>query len=331
MKPDQKEELVSSSRPHRNPHFDDDLVVWRDEYSGRYAPPPREYAEQFELQWNLALQRTPGFDANPGANTEEEYIKDRVYAWTGNRPGSSNELFDGSAGVRVLDKPIPVALIQGKHCIDLGCGMGRWTRAMQMIGAESVVSVDLSQSALDSVSRFNKAVVRADVMTLPEEHPELVDRFDFANLWGVAMCTHDPRKAFLNAAATVKRGGALYLMVYAPEGMHNTSLVRWQRKHFRTLQSLEERLAYVKHVESRAWDPAYPLANNLLNIAVRCYHVLRGRQSDWLGTLDMLSPYYNWVIPLEVIDGWARKAGFHSYQVLNEGRRRVAYHVLFRK
>ena len=283
------------------------------------------------MQWSLALQHKQGFYAHPSSNTEEEYIKDRVYEWTGSRPGSKNEFFDGSGGNQVLDKPIPVALIQSKRCIDLACGMGRWTRAMQMIGAESVVSVDLSQSALDSVSRFNKAVVRADVMTLPEEHPELVDRFDFANLWGVAQCTHDPCKAFLNAAMTVKRGGALYLMVYAPEGMHNTSLVRWQRKQWRKLKSFEEQLAYVKHVASRAWDPTYSLADNLLNTAVRFYHALRGKQPDWLNVLDMLSPYYNWVIPLEVIDGWARKGGFHSYEVLNRGRHRVAYHVLFRK
>lgn len=326
-----EEDFLSALPRHRNPHFDDNLVVWQDEYSGRYAPPPREYAEQFELQWSLALQRTPGFEANPGANTGEEYIKDRVYAWTGNRPGSNNAFFDESAGVRALAKPIPVALIKGKKCIDLACGMGRWTRAMQMIGAESVVSVDLSQSALDNVSRFNKAVIRADLMTLPDEHPELVDRFDFTNLWGIVMCTHDPCKAFLNAAATVKRGGALFLMVYAPEGIHNTALVHLQRKHFRTLKSVEDRLAYAKHVASRAWDPAYSLADNLRNTAVRCYHRLQGKKLDWLGSLDMLSPYYNWVIPLDVIDGWSQKAGFRSYEVLNKRQNRVAYHVLFRK
>jgi 2-polyprenyl-3-methyl-5-hydroxy-6-metoxy-1,4-benzoquinol methylase len=93
-------------------------------------------------------------------------------------------------------------LIEGRDCIDVGCGMGRWTRVMQALGARSVLSVDLSDSALVSVSRFNPKVLRADIMTIPEQHPELVGQFDFANFWGVGMLTHDPRQAFMSGAST---------------------------------------------------------------------------------------------------------------------------------
>jgi SAM-dependent methyltransferase len=319
-----------------NPHFDHDLVVWRDEYSGRYMPPSSGYAQEFELQWKLALQRTPGYFANPGACTDDEYIKDRVLEWTGIRPDSPSQtgqhFHSKTMGVKRLDVPVPVELIRDKRCIDIGCGLGRWTRAMQMLGAAKVLSIDMSESALASVSAFNDWVERVDIMTIPQEHPEWVEQFDFANFWGVAMCTHDPKQAFMSAASTVTPGGALYLMVYSPEGMHNTSLVKTQRNIFHRLNSVEERMRFVQHVRDRRWDWRYSIVDNLVSQAVRVYHRLKGKQGATLvGVLDMLEPFYNWVIPLDVIEGWIEQAGFRSFQILNHGTRRVAYHVLATK
>ena len=57
-----------------------------------------------------------------------------------------------------------------------------------------------------SVAQFTPHVTRANIMAIPEEHPEWVGAFDFANFWGVAMCTHDPLRAFLSAAFTVRPG-----------------------------------------------------------------------------------------------------------------------------
>jgi hypothetical protein len=120
--------------PH-NPYFDENKVVWRDEYSGRYPPPPTGYDEQFNLQWKLALEG------------RSEY----------------------------LDNP-------------------------------------------ESVTRFNSQVARANIMEIPREHPEWVEAFDFANCWGVAMCTHDPLETFRSAAATVKPGGPCICMSMVPRG-----------------------------------------------------------------------------------------------------------------
>ena len=184
----------------------------------------------------------------------------------------------------------------------------------------------MSESALNSVKRFNPNILRADIMRLPEEHPELVSQYDFANFWGVAMCTHDPQKAFMSAASTVKPGGALYLMVYCPEGMHNTQLVNAQRRHFHGLQTVEERLAYVDHVHERKWDWAYPFVDNLKNVIRQIISAPKGGK---IGVLDMLQPLYNWVIPLDVIHGWMSKAGFSKTVLLNEFERdKCAYHVL---
>ena len=309
----------------KNPHFDENRVIWKDEYSGQYATPETGYSEQFDLQWNLALKNLDGYYETPGASVEDKYIDDRVYEWTGQYPGDTSN-YDASSGSRPMDHTVDPALIKDKKCADFGCGIGRWTRTIQRLGAASVLSADMSESALKSVSRFNDNVMKASVMTLDEDHPELKEQFDFVNFWGVAMCTHDPQKAFMNIAATVKPGGAMFLMVYAPEGLHGTDLTNRQRTKFNNLKTVEERLAYVDEVHNRKWDGAYSLKDNILNATRNLRGLDKGSK---VGVLDLLEPFYNWVIPLDVIDGWMKKAGFESYTVMNEHEApKAAFHVL---
>lgn len=231
-------------------------------------------------------------------------------------------------GSRVLDNPVDPKLIKGKKCIDIGCGMGRWTRTMQSLGAKEVLSVDVSESALKSTSRFNPNTLEANIMELPNEHKELKEQFDFGNLWGVAMCTHDPKKAFESAAFTIKPGGALYLMVYAPEGIHNTSLANAQRKKFNSLNTVDEKLAFVDEAHARKWDWSYPLRDNVMNVTRNMRHLPKGSK---IGFLDMLEPFYNWTIPLDVIETWMKNNNFSRMIVLNEGetgKARCAHHIL---
>lgn len=312
-----------------NPHFDEAKVIWSDEYSGKYGPPPTGYHKQFDLEWKLALEGRAGYFDNPGASTADEYIDDRVYEWTGVHPRALTGFADTSMGVRRLDVPVDPGLIAGKRAIDIGCGLGRWTRTLLRLGAASVQAVDMSDSALKSVAQFTPHVTRADIMTIPKEHPEWVGAFDFANFWGVAMCTHDPLRAFLSAASTVKPGGAMYLYVYAPEGIHGMKLTNVQRRHFHDLSSVDERLRYVDQVYERRWQPQIPLRDNLKNAARRILGRPKGSKH---GVLDLLQPFYNWVIPLEVVGGWSSKAGFRSHTLLNPNEpRRCGFHMLFRR
>jgi SAM-dependent methyltransferase len=284
--------------------------IWRDELSGRYPPPP-SYAHEFELQWKLALDGRSDYYDHSGVSLDDRQIADRGYEWTGRHPNGG----EPSPGVTPLDRPIDPALIRDRDCIDVGCGMGRWTRVMQTLGARSVLSVDLSQSALTSVSRFNENVLSADIMTLPEQHPELVKRFDFANFWGVGMLTHDPRQAFLSAASTVRPGGAMFLMVYSRDGMGVQPEGMRKRRKFHALATVQEKLAYVDHVHDRKWEPDAPLAENLRNLA---RNLLGRPKQPKIGLLDMLEPFYTWGIPLPVIEGWMKEAGFGRMELLNE-------------
>jgi len=178
----------------RNPHFDDGIVVWSDRYSGAYFPPGEDYGDQFELQWSVARSGLWDYANHPGACTGDDFIEDRIYEWTGEQSPARarRSLTDGS---RPLDIPVPAEVVRGKKCIDLGCGMGRWTKTMMRMGAASVLSVDVSKSALAAVAQFNDNVRRANLMELQAECPDLARSYDLAVLGGVAHHTHDPAKA----------------------------------------------------------------------------------------------------------------------------------------
>jgi SAM-dependent methyltransferase len=315
---------------HRHPHFDDNRIVWKDEYADEYKGSGPSPDSHFDLQWKLALEKHDGYQTHPGANTEDEYIADRVYEWTGVRPSDTKlnkGFFDASSGVRVLDHVINPNLIVGKDCIDIGCGMGRWTKTMQKIGAKSVLSADISEHGLKSVAAFNKNVLRVDITELTDKHPELIGKFDFGNIWGVPMATYNPKKTYIKAAKTIKKGGALFTMIYAPEGMHGTQLINLQRKRFHSFKTIEERLNYCDEVFNRKpiWG-YYSFIDNIKLINRNLRNLPKGGK---VGTLDMLEAWFNWVVPLDTIAEWTKEASFESWTLCNEFEaQKCAYHVL---
>jgi 2-polyprenyl-3-methyl-5-hydroxy-6-metoxy-1,4-benzoquinol methylase len=313
----------------RNPDFDDDLVVWSDEYSGRY--PPVDYTHQFDDQWRLFLEGKRGFRDHTGVETADPYIDDRIFeltgikgvlacrkkrplyravsAWrrlTGRQPPAqigtnAEEERRGVGGRLYLEPKFPLDYFQGKRCLDIGCGAGRWTKTLMTLGAK-VVSVDVSDHALRSTRRFNRDTFQLDIFDIPGR-PDLQQSFDFTLCWGVVMCTHDPKRAFASVAKTVKPGGSLYVMVYAPT-YHASSFVREMRRKFhRDTRTMEEKIAFVFEI---AQDP-----DNAINY------------------MDMLNTFYNWTIPENVVHQWFRDAGFVNLVTLNKQEPyNAAWHVL---
>jgi SAM-dependent methyltransferase len=313
----------------RNPHFDDRTVEWSDEYSGRYAPPSEGYSSEFDLQWRLAAERQPGYFENAGASTDDEYIFDRVYEWTGQAPSGVGPSWRPHRDARALDRAIDPTLIRDKYCVDAGCGMGRWTRTLQALGAAKVLSIDLSESGLTNVRKYNAHTLASDVTRLDAEHPELAKRFDFAVCWGVVHHTHDPALAFRNVANLVAPNGALYVMVYAPEGVHATRTIQAQRSRFHRLRTVRQRVDYVNHIYDRRWDRAIPTSVNVMNLVKRA---LRHPKDTKVGILDTLEPFYNWVIPFDVVNGWFARCDFRDVTLLNAREsRKCAFHILGRK
>jgi 2-polyprenyl-3-methyl-5-hydroxy-6-metoxy-1,4-benzoquinol methylase len=292
----------------RNPHFDDQRILWNDAYSGEYEP--IAYDQQFDYQWKLFLDRERGFCDHTGVETSDEYVDDRIAELTGVRDflwrREHGERADalaietgraeraerrGVGGRLYLEPKFPIDFFEGKRCLDLGCGAGRWTKALLALGAR-VKSTDVSEHGLQSTRRINDDVERLDLFDIGESRKDLVEAFDFTLCWGVLMCTHDPRAAFAKAAATVKPGGSMYIMVYMPSYHVGDFVVSARRTYHREKHSFEEKLAY-------------------------CREISVGKEDNMINNLDMLNTFYNWVIDWDTIRGWFADNGFEEPLHLN--------------
>lgn len=284
-----------------NPHFDHHRVIWKDEYSGQYDPV--EYSSQFDAQWRLFLERQEGFTRHAGVETDDAWIDDRIFDLTGTHgllAPTAAPSDRSTGGKQPLDLRFSVDFFRGKRCIDIACGAGRWTRAIQSLGG-NVKSIDVSERGLESVRRFNSDVERLNLFDIADR-PDLHGKFEFALAWGVVMSTHDPSLAFANAARTVAAGGGLYVMVYAPTLHASPEILKLRAEYHARPRSMEEKLRFV-----------YEAANHPGN-AIN-YH-------------DMLNPFYNWVVEEETIHAWYRQHGFTNVVTLNASERYpVAYHV----
>jgi len=302
---------MSETRPAVNPHFDQDRIVWSDDYSGQYDPVP--YAQQFDDQWRLFLERKLGFCDHTGVETTDDYIDDRIYELTGvanflasHRGVVTDSGKDRDIGGRLhLEPKFPLDFFQGKRCLDLGCGAGRWTRTLQALGG-LVKSTDVSAHGLESTRRFNDDVEVLNLFDVLPKRPDLHGAFDVTICWGVIMCTHDPRLAFANAAATVRPGGHLYVMVYAPT-YHASPFVTENRKKYHAAEmTFEEKM-----------DFAYGLSEDPRNA---------------INLLDMLNTFYNWTITEDTVVKWYIDHGFSEVTVLNRHEpHNCGWHVLGRK
>lgn len=287
-----------------NPHFNQNRIIWEDQYSGEYKPV--DYSVQFDDQWRLFLEKKVGFQQHTGVETADEWVDDRIFELTGvsgmlntEKPGDYHSRSTG--GLLQLEPKFPVTFFEKKRCLDVGCGAGRWTRALQVLGGQ-VKSIDTSKHGLDSVSKFNKDVEEINLFDILKKHPKLHNKFDFTLCWGVLMCTHDPKDAFHNVAATVAPGGHLYVMVYAPTYHLSEQVLKWRKYYHTELKSFDEKLAF-----------AYSISEDPKNV---------------INYLDMLNTYYNWVIREDTVLNWFRSAGFHHITTLNRKEKyNCAWHI----
>ena len=73
---------------------------------------------------------------------------------------------------------LPASFFQGKICLDAGCGNGRWTYALQQLGAR-VRSFDVSLEAVAQCRHVNPEAYVSDILS-PTPNPT----FDFVLCWG---------------------------------------------------------------------------------------------------------------------------------------------------
>lgn len=307
----------------RNPHIDDGRVLWDDNYSGEYEPVV--YSEQFDDQWRLFLEKKPGFYHHAGVETADAWIDERILELTGvtdfllrkkwklvapiikryrQLKALTQEKLVTDGGVYLSPK-FDSNYFQNKRCLDAGCGAGRWSKVLQSLGAE-VTAIDVSTHGLRSTRNFLNDVRELSIFDIPVATPTLHNIFDFAICWGVIMCTHNPKLAFENVASTVKKGGSMYIMVYAPTYHNSEKVLSWRKEYRETCKSFDEKLAF-----------AYAISENKANV---------------IGYLDMLNTFYNWVIDEKTIINWFERNGFHDIVFLNKNEpHKCAHHVIAKK
>jgi ubiquinone/menaquinone biosynthesis C-methylase UbiE len=118
---------------------------------------------------------------------------------------------------------------EGKTCLDAGCGGGRNSIAMARLGAKEVIGIDIGEKGLADARRRSEGMSNvkfehASILEIPCEN----EKFDMVWCAGVLMITADEERALDELARVTKKGGYLYLLVYATGGMR-WPLIQWLR------------------------------------------------------------------------------------------------------
>lgn len=110
----------------------------------------------------------------------------------------------------------------GKHCLDVGCGGGRYSIAMAAMRAASVIGIDVGEEGIrDGAKRAaqlgvsNVSFRRASALELPFED----GRFDFVCCSGVLHHTTSVARGLLEIFRVLQRGGSVYLLLYGAGGV----------------------------------------------------------------------------------------------------------------
>lgn len=128
----------------------------------------------------------------------------------------SVSLFDQRLDAADFDR----SLIEGRKCLDAGCGGGRNSIGLARAGARSVVGIDLGEEGIKDARRRAAGHDNIEFLTGSlEELPFEDDSFEFIWCAGVLMHTQNDQRALDELSRVLAPGGAMYMLVYATGGM----------------------------------------------------------------------------------------------------------------
>lgn len=136
--------------------------------------------------------------------TAEEYCHERL----GEEFGAALSSYDTTRRVQTLvDSFLTEDMVAGKRTLDVGCGLGFFSRRLKERGAD-VTACDLGPSLVERTRQLVGCDgVVADVMQLSHYFPP--EAFDLVVSSECIEHTPDPRQALLQMAAVVRPGGFL--------------------------------------------------------------------------------------------------------------------------
>lgn len=140
-------------------------------------------------------------------------------------PRYDDQLFEDSVALfaqRFKANGFPLDWFKDKHCLDAGCGGGRYSLAMSRLGAH-VTGIDISEASIADARRRCGEMpgIKFQVGTILEM-PFEDGQFDFACCSGVLHHTASPSVGLSELARVLRPGGIVYLLVYGIGG------VRWE-------------------------------------------------------------------------------------------------------
>jgi 2-polyprenyl-3-methyl-5-hydroxy-6-metoxy-1,4-benzoquinol methylase len=209
---------------------------------------------------------------------------------------------------------LPASFFEGKRCVDIGCGSGRWSYALAELGAD-VTSVDLTSGGIEMLyaeigHRPNVSVAQANIFELPFE-PE---SFDFVMSWGVLHHTQSTKQAFDRIVPLVRSGGTLFVMVYESGqrwNEHTTDAVRWLLQHV----SAERRYKLCRYLVFENQRVHRYVSKWLISAWYDPKTTPVSKETIQFGLYDAYSPRYNFLHSRDEVAVWFRDAGFADVTV----------------
>jgi len=207
----------------------------------------------------------------------------------------------------------PLAALEGKLVLDVGCGVGRFGEIVHnhggcYVGLDYSLAIDAAQDNIGHLS--NVYLIQADLFALPLAS----EQFDLVISLGVLHHTPDPRRAFASLTRVVKPGGALSVTVYdAGNKVYVLNSRFWRRFTTRLPRRWLHALSYAAVPLYYLWT--LPLVGWLLRSVA-----FISLERDWrwrvLDTFDWYSPrYQSWHTHHEVF-GWYKENGLVEVEVL---------------
>lgn len=214
------------------------------------------------------------------------------------------------------DCELPADFFEGRRVLDAGCGSGRWSYAMALLGAD-VWAMDLTASGVQSLAvatkhRSNVHICQGDLFRPPFAPAS----FDFVVSWGVLHHTRSTRDAFASVASLVRPGGTFYVMVYPP-------LPYLQGPGTDLLRMLMRRLSDERrYAACRRLVVHNPWLARVLNLFVMNAYLDRRADEDEVGAaqfglFDAYSPRYNFRHSAGEVVRWFRDEGFREVVVVD--------------
>ncbi len=145
---------------------------------------------------------------------------------------------------RFAKNNIDLSVITGKKVLDLGCGSGRYSCALALLGASEVVAVDYGDPGLkkgmELADKFNLKIdfQKQDILNLNLE----TNSFDFVFCHGVAQHTGDIKKVTSEIFRVLRPGGKTWYYIYGSGGLFWEILEGFNK--FMKRVSISERFAF---------------------------------------------------------------------------------------